>query len=372
MWTLFVVTLLATITASQRDYVDLNKGLIDGLRLGDQGHVFYTMKVDGTERTIEVGKLRLTAVDDFAAEAIPVGSIRLKPGFSVAFSDVAERQTPARLLQIASDRFQAGRLEVAKRYFEKLKTLFPGDPLVLRRLTEIDQNRDQTSRRIRESQTIEYYMAAARSFLSDGDLEASLQYCDRVLEIDPSHVSAIDLQRSLLRQIRRGGMFLTDSGQAEVGLPRQEARFYNEQPRFTLAVEGFWIDRKAVTFKDYYAVLGQTPPPQQSLLQSVTHVSYREASRYCSSVGKRLPTEFEWEIAASSSSFAVSAAAEWTSSWYQPYPGNQQPEREYGTRYRVVRGYDSERNFDRYFRTFMSDPERAPEVGFRCAETDRP
>ena len=221
MWTLFVATLLATITASQGDYADLNKGLIDGLRLGDQGRVFYTLKVDGAERTIDVGKLRLTGVDDFASQAVPEGAIQLKPGFSVSFPDVAERQTPAQLLQIASDRFQAGRLEVARRYFEKLKTLFPKDPLVLRRLTEIDQNRDQASRDIRESQTIEYYLAAARSFLGDGDLEASLKYCDRVLQIDPAHEAAIDLQRSLLSQIRRGGMFLIDSGPASWFAPRR-------------------------------------------------------------------------------------------------------------------------------------------------------
>ena len=367
-----MLTLLATITASQGDYVGLDKGLIDGLRPGDQGRVFYTLKVDGAERTIEAGTLQLTEVDDFASQAVPLGSSRLKPGFTVSFPNVPERQTPAQLLRIASDRFQAGQLEVARRYLERLKALFPGDPLVLRRLAEIDRSRSEANQRIRDSRTIEYYLAAARSFLRDGDLEASLQYCDRVLQIEPSHEVALNLQRSLLPQIRRKEMLLVDSGPAEVGLAREEARFYNEQPRFSLEMKGFWIDQRPVAFEEYYSVMGQTPPTKLILTHPASDVTYREAIRYCSSVGKRLPTEFEWEIAAQSNAFSVGSVAEWTTSWYQPYPGNRQPEREYGTRYRVVRGYDSERNFDRYSRSFMSDPERAPEVGFRCAETDLP
>ena len=90
-----MLTLLATITASQGDYVGLDKGLIDGLRPGDQGRVFYTLKVDGAERTIEAGTLQLTEVDDFASQAVPLGSSRLKPGFTVFFPNVPERQTPA-------------------------------------------------------------------------------------------------------------------------------------------------------------------------------------------------------------------------------------------------------------------------------------
>jgi len=31
-------------------------------------------------------------------------------------------------------------------------------------------------------------------------------------------------------------------------------------------------------------------------------------------------------------------AAEWTSSWYRPYPGNSYPDRKYGTQFKVVRG----------------------------------
>ncbi|RDC57949.1 ergothioneine biosynthesis protein EgtB [Pedobacter chinensis] len=51
----------------------------------------------------------------------------------------------------------------------------------------------------------------------------------------------------------------------------------------------------------------------------VTHVSYYEAYAYASWKGMRLPTEFEWEIAARQ--FSWGKRWEWTESAYLPYPG---------------------------------------------------
>ncbi|MBC7744026.1 MAG: ergothioneine biosynthesis protein EgtB [Flavobacterium sp.] len=49
------------------------------------------------------------------------------------------------------------------------------------------------------------------------------------------------------------------------------------------------------------------------------HISYYEASAYASWKGMRLPTEFEWEIAARK--FEWGKRWEWTESAYLPYPG---------------------------------------------------
>lgn len=52
---------------------------------------------------------------------------------------------------------------------------------------------------------------------------------------------------------------------------------------------------------------------------AVCHISFYEASAYASWKGMRLPTEFEWEIAAQQ--FDWGQRWEWTESAYLPYPG---------------------------------------------------
>jgi len=51
----------------------------------------------------------------------------------------------------------------------------------------------------------------------------------------------------------------------------------------------------------------------------VSHISYYEAFAYAEWKGRRLPTEFEWEIA--SARFEWGQLWEWTASAYLPYPG---------------------------------------------------
>lgn len=55
------------------------------------------------------------------------------------------------------------------------------------------------------------------------------------------------------------------------------------------------------------------------LTQPLTHVSYYEAYAFATWKGMRLPTEFEWEIAAAQ--FNWGQRWEWTESAYLPYPG---------------------------------------------------
>ena len=50
----------------------------------------------------------------------------------------------------------------------------------------------------------------------------------------------------------------------------------------------------------------------------VMHISYYEAYAYAEWKGMRLPTEFEWEVAADQLNWG--SLWEWTASAYQPYP----------------------------------------------------
>ncbi len=66
----------------------------------------------------------------------------------------------------------------------------------------------------------------------------------------------------------------------------------------------------------YYTLNGLQPLQPH---EAVCHISYYEAFAYASWKGKRLPTEFEWEVAAQK--FKWGKRWEWTESAYLPYPG---------------------------------------------------
>jgi ergothioneine biosynthesis protein EgtB len=78
-------------------------------------------------------------------------------------------------------------------------------------------------------------------------------------------------------------------------------------PMYWHLVEGTWFN---------YTFSGLQPI---DLDAPVTHISYYEAYAFAEWSGLRLPTEFEWEVAAQS--FDWGERWEWTESAYLPYPG---------------------------------------------------
>ncbi|MBI3814820.1 MAG: formylglycine-generating enzyme family protein [Nitrospinae bacterium] len=65
-----------------------------------------------------------------------------------------------------------------------------------------------------------------------------------------------------------------------------------------MVITEFYIDKYEVTQREYEQVMGKNPSRFKGSNLPVEQVTWHEAKEYCGKVGKRLPTEWEWEKAA--------------------------------------------------------------------------
>jgi iron(II)-dependent oxidoreductase len=165
------------------------------------------------------------------------------------------------------------------------------------------------------------------------------------------------------------------AGRFELGAGPDGFAFDNERPRHAVDVPAFRIARRPVTngtwmhfvegggyerrewwsaegwaWKEEYDIThpeGWTADRLPNDDRPVLHVSWFEADAFARSHGARLPTEAEWEKAATWTQDELQDTGhvwEWTSSHFDGYPGFvAHPYREYsevffGDRYRVLRG----------------------------------
>jgi formylglycine-generating enzyme required for sulfatase activity len=196
-----------------------------------------------------------------------------------------------------------------------------------------------------------------------------------------------------------------------------------EVPQHTVKLDAFFIDRTEVTNAQYLKFIDTTsrrPPAEwkggapksgQGNLP-VTGVSWQDAADYAAWVGKRLPTEAEWEAAArgsegrrypwgqewkpgvtnigtkaigevgqlkeGASPFGVldliGNVWEWTADEFALYPGNSGPKPanlKPELIYRVIRGgaYDGDERHDAAYRGYVDASRGYDRTGFRCAKT---
>ena len=95
-------------------------------------------------------------------------------------------------------------------------------------------------------------------------------------------------------------MVLIPAGEFQMGSKAAE----DETPH-TVHLSAFIIDKYEVTQEQFEKVMGNNPSGFQGKNLPVEQVTWYEARDYCKAVGKRLPTEAEWEKAARAESSTV-------------------------------------------------------------------
>ncbi len=85
-----------------------------------------------------------------------------------------------------------------------------------------------------------------------------------------------------------------------------------------------WVQAAAIDAPHYWkgdTAFGLTGRQPRDPAAPVRHLSFYEADAYARWAGARLPTEFEWEAAATNLPDAFGEVWQWTSSAFLPYPG---------------------------------------------------
>lgn len=187
-------------------------------------------------------------------------------------------------------------------------------------------------------------------------------------------------------------------GRHRLGWTGDGFAFDNELQSHEVTVPAFEIDSEVISWRRYLPVveaMGFAPPRylrQQTgrwqrrtfgqwqdlpLDAPATHLTLDEAEAWCDWAGRRLPSEAEWEVAASlRPEFQWGQVWEWTATRFHPYPGfSPHPYRDYSAPWfadrNVLRGASrasSPRMVHPRYRNFFTPDRNDVHTGFRtCA-----
>jgi len=225
-------------------------------------------------------------------------------------------------------------------------------------------------------------------------------------------------------------MALIPAGEFTMG---SDQRLPDEGPEHRVFLATYWLDRYEVTnlqYKQFIDATNRKSPrhyenrmfPDGLVDHPVVYVSWYDATDYCAWAGKRLPSGAEWEKAARGddariypwgNEFDITRANmpqrwdtlkqaggttpvgafkkgispfglfdmsgnvwEWTSSWYEAYPGNKKLTENYGKTYKTLKGgswwncsfYKCGTSAPAFNRSFFLRTTRNKSFGFRCAK----
>ena len=258
------------------------------------------------------------------------------------------RATRSELPILRGDELRSYMAEVRERTLEVLETI------------ELEDSEDPLLR-----DGFVYELILAHEHQHSETMLQLLQMVETYEPADPTAIPAPDHEQTA--RCQAPNTLLIEGSVYEIGAGEGGFAYDNERSRHAVELEAFEIDRTPVTNGDWIAFMEETgaEPPlywqrdgnggwlrtamgrtlEVDPEHPVVHVDHAAATAFAEWSGKRLPTEFEWEAAASEGALRTQGVVwEWTASDFEAYPGFEAfPYDEYskvffGPEYKVLRG----------------------------------